>query len=333
MPSRDGASPFVDLHVDLSYQLNYCDKLFEEGTGQFAERHLVESGVAGVVLPLFVPANVSKHGATREALEQSYERVLLRLRQSKVFLLPGVDAEPGRVRTWLAFEGAAPIAEDFEQIPIWVQRGLRVFGLVHVKNNSLAASATDPHGRALGLTRLGEAFVTRVHREGGLIDVSHASNRTVLEVAALARRDGVAVLATHSNARAVHPHPRNLSDEALDAIASTGGLVGINFHSPFLRAKGRATVADVVAHLRYVVNRIGVEHVAFGSDFEGGIVPARGLESVERVQALVAAMREAGFAADAIGAIFGGNALRVLASRPFPSEAVDAKKGVPKASP
>ncbi|MGC4068171.1 MAG: membrane dipeptidase [Polyangiaceae bacterium] len=332
-PSREATIPFVDLHVDLSYQFNYCDKSFEEGTGQFAVRNLVGAGVAGVVLPLFVPATVSKHGATREALEQSYEHVLARLRQSDVFLLPGANAEAGRVRTWLAFEGSAPVAEDLEQIPIWVARGLRVFGLVHVKNNSLAASATDPHGRSLGLTRLGKDFVTRVHREGGLIDVSHASNRTVLDVATLARRDGVAMLATHSNARAVHLHPRNLSDEALDAIASTGGIVGINFHSPFLRAKGRASIADVIEHIRYVAARIGVEHVALGSDFEGGIVPAQGLESVERVHALALAMREAGFGADAISAIFGGNALRVLASKRFPSGSGDAKKGVPKASP
>jgi membrane dipeptidase len=332
---RAATIPFVDLHVDLSYQFNYCDKSFEEGTGQFAARRLVDAGVAGVVLPLFVPATVSKRGATREALEQSYERVLARLSQSQVFLLPGNAGEPGRVRTWFAFEGAAPIAEDLEQISIWVKRGLRVFGLVHVKNNSLAASATDPRGRSLGLTRFGKAFVSRVHREGGLIDVSHASDRTVFDVVALARRDGVPVLATHSNARAIHSHPRNLSDGALDAIASTGGLVGINFHSPFLRAKGRgrATVADVVAHLRYAAARIGVEHVAVGSDFEGGIVPASGLESAEHLNTLVVAMREAGFAAEAISAVFGGNALRVLSSKPFPPGTVDAKRGVPKASP
>lgn len=322
-PSSRGG--LVDLHVDLSYQHNYRSRPFEEGSGQFGASHLLSAGVRGVVLPLFVPASVSKTGPTLAELERSYENVMDRLSKSTVYLLPGTPKQPGRVQTWLAFEGAAPVATDLDLIPQWVKRGVRVFGLVHTSDNSLAASATGTS--QAGLTDLGKQFVERVHQSGGIIDVSHASRRAALEVAKIAARDGVPAIATHSNAYALASHPRNLTDEAITALAQTGGIIGVNFHSPFLRRQGRASIADVVAHILHLRRRVGVSHVAIGSDFEGGIVPARGLETVDKLGDLVAELHRAGLSAEELDAVLGGNALRVLGSPGFSPASEDGRRG------
>ena len=308
---------FVDLHVDLSYQYSYHDKPFESATGQFVENRLIDAGVFGVVLPLFVPATVSTQGPTLGELTRSYSRLSERLKQSSVYLEPGASGEIGRVRTWLSLEGSAPLADDLDSVTTWVERGVRVFGLVHSSDNVLAASATGKTKQTGGLTPVGRQLVERIHRSGGIVDVSHASMRAALEVAELGRRDGVPVVATHSNAYALTPNPRNLTDEVARAIARTGGVIGVVFHSRFLRSKGQASVTDVVRHIQYLIGLVGVSHVGVGSDFEGGIMPARGLEDVSKLSTLADALRTAGLSADAVEAVLSDNALRILERETF----------------
>jgi membrane dipeptidase len=130
-------------------------------------------------------------------------------------------------------------------------------------------------------------------------------------VVALALEDGVPVVATHSNARALAPNRRNLTDDQLRAIAKTGGIVGVNFHSPFLVPSGRAQIKDVVRHIRHIVDVAGKDHVAIGSDFEGDITPPVGLESAEQFPNLVRALQKAGMASE-VQLILSMNALRIL---------------------
>src|SRR6185436_5980965 len=135
---------------------------------------------------------------------------------------------PGQVRTWLSFEGAAPLLGDPEAVLRWVVRGVRLFGLVHTRSNELASSSNDARP-SYGLTEAGRKLVHQVHAAGAYVDISHASDRAAREVLALAKQDQAPVFATHSNARRLADHPRNLSDELLTAVAKSGGLVGVNF--------------------------------------------------------------------------------------------------------
>jgi membrane dipeptidase len=144
------------------------------------------------------------------------------------------------------------------------------------------------------------------------VDVSHASDRAVADVLALAQKTGGVVVATHSNARALCDHPRNLSDQQLRGIAATGGVVGLNFHSPFVVRGRPATLADVVRQAKHLVKVAGIEHVAIGADFEGGIRPAKGLEDASRFPELAQALLEAGLPSAAVRKVFSENALRVL---------------------
>jgi membrane dipeptidase len=264
------------------------------------------------VLPLFVPAKVSPTGPRRIDWESSYQRVFSALGATEPYALPGCAPAPGKVRTWLAFEGAAPLAEHPAELREWVARGVRSVGLVHTRGNALASSSGDSPAARRGLTAAGRELVLEAQSLGVPVDVSHASDATVRDVVALARRGAAPVIATHSNARALAATPRNLSDADIVAIASTGGVIGVNFHGPFLRRNGRAELADVVRQIRYFVRLAGVDHVAIGSDFEGDIVPPRELADVSAVPRLAAALESAGLSHESVERVFGSNALRVL---------------------
>lgn len=301
----------VDLHVDLPYQLVFHGKALREGTGQAALPALERGHVTGVVLPLFVPRDVSPTGPRARDLEASYLRVLEQLFAGQGLSLPGCGEGRG-VRTWLSFEGAGPLAAAPETLTAWVARGVRIVGLVHTEHNVLASSSGDPRPVDYGLSEAGRSLVRRAHALGVAVDVSHASDRAVADVLAVAQQTSGVVVATHSNARALADHPRNLSDEQLRGIARTGGVVGLNFHAPFVVRGRAATLRDVVRQAKHLVKVAGAQHVALGADFEGGIRPARGLEDASRLPDLAQALLAAGLSEAAVRALYSENALRVL---------------------
>jgi membrane dipeptidase len=145
-----------------------------------------------------------------------------------------------------------------------------------------------------------------------LLDVSHASELATRDLLALGAAARVPVIATHSNARALADHPRNLSDAELAAVARSGGVVGVNFHARFVNARAKATLADVVRQVRYLARVMGAQHVAVGSDFEGDIQPPAELSSVLGYQRLAEALLVAGFTRAEVAGIMGENALRLL---------------------
>jgi membrane dipeptidase len=162
------------------------------------------------------------------------------------------------------------------------------------------------------LTEAGKDLVRRAHALGVSVDVSHASDLAVADVLAVARETAGVVVATHSNARALCDHPRNLTDQQLRGIAATGGVIGLNFHSPFVVRGRAAELSDVVRQARHLVQVAGEDHVAIGADFEGGIRPARGLADAARFPELGRALLRSGLAERAATKLFSENALRVL---------------------
>lgn len=305
----------VDLHVDLSYQVNYKLRPLAEASGQVVASRLVDAGVVGLVLPLYVPHEISAEGPRYVDLERSYSNMLGQLGMTTPYLVPGAAPEPGHIATWFAFEGAAPFAGRPDAVKVWVAHGVKLWGLVHAHDNALATSAGLGPRRLkhkTGLTPAGHELVGAIHAAGGIVDVSHASDRTIADVLEHAERDAVPVVATHSNADHLAHHARNLTDQQLRAIAHTNGLIGVNFHGNFLARDRPATLDDVVGQIQYMVERVGVSHVGIGADFEGGIRPPPPLRDVRGYQALANALRKAGFSERDVRAIFSGNALRIL---------------------
>jgi membrane dipeptidase len=313
--SAEMSIPVVDLHVDLAYQVNYKHRSVGEASGQLIADRLVDAGVVGLVLPLYVPHQVSSEGPRQVDIEASFATMLGLLQRTPPYAPPGSPPAPGRVVTWFAFEGAAPFAGHPEQVKKWVDHGVRIWGLVHVHDNVLATSAGPGPQRLkheVGLTAAGHELVKAIHAAHGLVDVSHASDRAIADILEHARQDGVAVVATHSNANHLAPHARNLTDAQLRAIAATNGVIGVNFHGKFLARDRASTLDDVVQQIRYLVDCVGITHVGIGSDFEGEIHPPKELSDVRGYPKLARALRRAGFSGADVTRIFSGNALRVL---------------------
>lgn len=321
LDAEEAAPAVIDLHVDLSYRTLYKQSPFSLGSGQFSVDRIIQGGVRGVVLPLYVPEDAEPHGRSRYQFEASYKHVYSQILKTNPYALPGCSigragGEKRAVSTWLAFEGSDPLGADEQEIRKWILRGVRVFGLVHSVPNALAATSgrggTPP--RDFGLTKEGEKFVELVYKLGGVIDVSHASDRATDGAIAIARRLGRPVIATHSNARALSPHPRNLTDAQIRGIAASGGVIGVNFHQPFLAAApgAGAQLRDVVRQVEHLRQAGGVEVIALGSDFEGGISPVPELSDASRFPRLHRALRSAGFSSDEVHRVFSQNARRVL---------------------
>jgi membrane dipeptidase len=225
--------------------------------------------------------------------------------------------EQGVLAPVMHIEGAEAIDPDFEALDVLHAAGLRSLGPVWSRPNAfghgvpfLCPSSPDT---GPGLTDLGKALVGACNRLRILIDLSHLNERGFWDVAAIS---DAPLVATHSNAHALSPHSRNLTDKQLAAIRETGGLVGINFAVSFLRPDGRhdadTPLALVVDHLAHMVAQVGEDGVGLGSDFDGARIPA-GIGSAAGLQNLVEAMRSRGFGEPLIEKIFFGNWLRVLA--------------------
>jgi membrane dipeptidase len=218
----------------------------------------------------------------------------------------------------LHMEGAEAIDVELEALELWHAAGLRSLGPVWSRPNAFghgvpfrfpAAPDTGP-----GLTPAGVALVRRCAELGIAVDLSHLNAAGFWDVARTL--DGP-LIASHSGAHALCPKTRNLTDDQLDAIAASGGLVGVNFDVSSLRADGAEdadTPPELIAeHARYVADRCGVDHVALGSDFDGATVPAEvpGAAAFPRV---LAALEAVGFEGDELERIASGNWRRVLAA-------------------
>ena len=316
--AEESSPPVVDLHVDLSYRINYRGGTLARGSGQYPASELARAGVGGVVLPLFVPHDVSPSGPRLSDLEGSRANLLALIPTVPEYAPPGCEGNDRKVKTWFSFEGAAPLAGDRSAARTWVARGVRIFGFVHTHDNALATSSSGGQ-KSLGLSAAGRDLLHDVDAAGGIVDVSHASDATVSDVLAEAAKDGAPVVATHSNARTLVPNPRNLTDDQIRGIARSGGVVGVNFHSRFLVPRGRARIADVVRHVLHLVRIGGASHVAIGSDFEGDIDPPVGMESVRGFPRLGRALRRAGLSREDVAHVFGENALRLLCPHDAPA--------------
>ncbi len=226
------------------------------------------------------------------------------------------DFQPGRVAAIMHLEGAEPLAPDLSDLERWYDRGLRSVGIVWSRPNAFGEGVpfrfpgspdTGP-----GLTDAGRNLVLACNRLGILVDVSHLNAAGFWDVA---RASMAPLVATHSNAHALCASTRNLTDAQLDAIGASRGVVGVNFAIGFLRADGQVAAEtpldEIVRHVDYLVERIGVDCVAFGSDFEGSTIPNE-LGGMAGLPRLVELMQERGYDDDALAKITHGNWLRVL---------------------
>jgi membrane dipeptidase len=308
----------VDLHVDVPWQVHFKGRSRRLDEGHATLNALIAGHYGGIVLPIYLPDHTHPDGAHIEDADAVLATIESIVASSPAFLpLGAARAEPGKISAFLSIEGAGAFAADIQQIDRFIDRGVRLISPNHGKNTRLSSSATGEKV-SFGLTELGRQFCERVYARGALIDISHVSDAAFADLVPIAAAHGAPIVATHSNARAVADQPRNLTDEQLRHIGRSGGVAGLNFHAPFVNGKDEAGLDDVLAQLDHMVRVTGVDHVAIGSDFDGGITPPDGLEDASRLPALAARLMQRGMPYDDVLKIFSLNALRVLGWRPAP---------------
>lgn len=217
----------------------------------------------------------------------------------------------GRTAMVLSIENGVACLDRIELLHTYYRLGVRAIGLTWNGRNHVADGCLV-EATGSRLTPFGRELVAAMNTLGMVIDVSHLSESCFWDL--LEYTDGP-LIASHSNVRALCDHPRNLDDEQLRAIAARGGVVGVNFYPTFLRSDDPtlASVDDLVAHVVGLSERMGVEHVGIGSDFDGIETVPHGLEHPGKFGALATALAAAGIDAQAIDGVFYGNFHRVFA--------------------
>ncbi|HET9659956.1 MAG TPA: dipeptidase [Thermomicrobiales bacterium] len=214
-------------------------------------------------------------------------------------------------------EGADAIDDDLDSLEWLYMAGLRSLGIVWSRPNNFGSGVpikrTGSPDIGPGLTDLGKALVRACNEMGILLDVSHLNEAGFWDVANTTTKP---IVASHSNANALAPAARNLTDKQLDAVRDSQGLVGINYHCGFLRKDGFSSPADtplslIADHLDYIADRNGIDGVALGSDFDGAAMPGD-LKDATGLPKLMDELRARGFDDESLRKIGYENWLRVF---------------------
>ena len=358
-------TPIIDGHNDLPWELrqNYGSRVEGLDADTLHGAHPLETDLprlrAGHVGAQFwsvwIPTTLTGPAAVQTTLEQIdlVHRMVARYPQALELASTAADIvrieHAGRIASLIGVEGGHQIGNSPAALRQYYALGVRYMTLSHSQNNDFADSATDAPVHH-GLTPFGRAIVHEMNRLGMLVDLSHVSAETMRQAIALS---AAPVIFSHSSARAVTGHPRNVPDDVLRLLPANGGVVMANFYPGFVseryraRAAARAaeeaqlkammpgdpdgrraalaawdaahpempaTIADVADHIDHLRRIAGVDHVGIGSDFDGtGGVVPQGLEGVDRYPALFAELARRGWSDADLAKLAGGNLLRAMA--------------------
>jgi membrane dipeptidase len=332
--------PIFDGHNDTLLRLlkgQPGDSFFERGLGHIDMPRAREGGLAGGFFAVYVPADPSvpqpeQWDVLPPPLELAYAQRVAMSMTANLFRLEAASQghlrvtrstaqieqclADGTMAAILHFEGAEPIDPSLDALDVFFQAGLRSLGLVWSRANAFAEGVPFGFGRSPdtgpGLTDAGRELVRACNRLGIMLDLSHLNEQGFWDVAKLS---DAPLVATHSNVHALAPTTRNLTDKQLDAIRESDGIVGLNFAVVFLRQDGAPNadtpITTMVEHIDYMVERLGIERVGLGSDFDGATIPQE-LGDVAGLPKLVDALRRAGYDDGSLRKLAHENWLRVL---------------------
>jgi membrane dipeptidase len=337
--------PVVDGHNDALLRAWRSGASLRERSpdGQLDLPRMREGGIAAGLFAIFVPAADEEPADPRSSVirgEDGYELPLegplpfARAAQVAAELAAIATRDLELVRTIgeleacvagergpgavLHLEGAEPVEPRLGNLEAWLERGVRSIGIVWSRPNAFGYGVpfrfpgTPDTGP--GLTAAGRELVRACNRLGVLLDLAHLNEAGFRDVA---RLSDAPLVVTHAGAHALCPIPRNLTDAQLGAVRDSGGVVGVVFDTVMTRADAdfvSDTPLDVLAgHVEHMAERMGVDHVALGSDFDGCRPPAA-LADATRTQALLELLRSRGWGVDELERLAHRNWLRVLAA-------------------
>lgn len=314
-----GTALVIDGHCDsIGEQLEQGRWLGDRSNqGHLDLPRLREGGVTGQFFACYVPTPYQRHGAATHALERLDQLLHLAESLPEQVLIARTAADirsaktSGRIAAIAGLEGAEALDASIGVLRQFYRLGVRNLGLAWNHRNAACDGVAESRTNG-GLTEFGVKVVEECNRLGMLIDVSHLAPAGVADVLAVSQQP---ILASHSNARALCDHPRNLTDAQLEAIAAAGGVVGVTFVHAFLNAQQPelATLDDVIEHIEYLLARIGPDHVSIGSDFDGCTTPPE-LHDTTAYPLITQRLLAHGYKAEVIHKVLGGNLLRIFES-------------------
>lgn len=327
-------TPLVDGHNDLPWAIRNDETapmdvarydLRRTTPGHTDLERLRAGGVGAQFWSVYIPCDVAGAGAARIQLEQ------IDIAQQIIHGYPEafgdartaseVEAEfgRGRIASLMGMEGGHAIENSLGALRAFYDAGVRYMTLTHGCNTDWADSATDEplHG---GLTDFGREVVREMNRMGMLVDLSHTAPSTMHDVLDVAEAP---VIFSHSSARGVTDHPRNVPDDVLTRMSENGGGVMVTFVPSFVsdavrlyegpdEGTPRATLSDVANHVEHIRNVAGIDHVGIGGDFDGITSVVQGLEDVSTYPALLEELSRRGWGEEELRKLAGENALRAL---------------------
>jgi len=277
----------------------------------------------GLVDVAFFAAYIGQGPRTSEGHQKAFETVNAMLAALKDYVAERSDEAAiaytpedmhrikaqGKSAMVLAIENGYCLDKDITRLQHFADLGVKAITLCHNRNNEVCDSSQDTleHG---GLSAFGRELIKEMNRLGIMIDVSHASKETTLQACALSEQP---IIATHSGVYALKNFTRNISDEEIIAIAKKGGVIQVAIGGFFLSdlPRSEVTVKDIVNHIDYVVNLVGIDHVGVGSDFDGG-AGVTDCNSMAEMKNITAELLHRGYNAEQIAKIWGENTMRMM---------------------
>ena len=300
----------VDLHCDTISSLQRNGQSLYDNHCHFDLKRARKAGIGVQFFAMFtMPQGMNE--SMRQILKQ-VEKYHNELDQYQEYLQPVYTYEDivaaestGKMAGILHLEGAEALGNDSEILSLLYRLGLRSLGLTW-NNRNLLADGVGEEG-AGGISRKGKEIILLMEKLGIMLDLSHISVNSYYDALTIHSKP---VLVTHANARALCNHRRNLDDSQLKALAENSGVIGINQVPEFIKEDGKPELNDLLDHIVYISELIGVEHVALGSDFDGAdVLLMQGVEEYSRWPQLLS---DRGFTPAETDMILNENALRVI---------------------
>lgn len=217
----------------------------------------------------------------------------------------------GKKAIFIGIENGYGIGKDIENIARFKKMGVNYITLCHTKDNDICDTSSDTTREWNGLSPFGKEVIKEMNRQGVMIDISHASEKTFWDVIKLSTQP---IIASHSSVQALCYHDRNLTDKQMQALAKNGGVVQICLVDLFVnKDRKKASLSDAIEHIDYAVKVAGIDHVGIASDFDGGggLIGCNGSNDMINI---TMKLLEKGYTDEDIAKIWGGNFLRVMAT-------------------
>lgn len=308
----------LDSHTDTPMIFPGHFNIGEKQGGKVNLPFMEEGWIDAAFMVAYIPQGERDEASLTKATAYAEERLKEVIRQEQ--LNPtrmGIARTPddllrlkqvGKKAIFLGIENGYALGKEVNNVRKFRDMGVSYITLCHNGDNDLCDSARGK-GEWKGLSPLGKQMVAEMNRLGVMVDISHAAESTFYDVLACSRYP---IIASHSSARALCNHPRNLTDDQLKAIAGQGGVVQLCLYKGFINEEAeKASVSDAIRHINHMVDLIGVEHVGIGSDFDGDgeLIGCRA--SNELINITMHLLKE-GYSETDISRIWGGNFLRVM---------------------